>query len=88
LNHNGVPLSGGSAQGAFGTNLAAHGSICVDGINGCKYINQGTTTSPYWTPIQTGNPHDIHLNVGDAVAIAGVAASVTLEKKESLNLKI
>ena len=78
LSHYGVPLSGGVTQGATGIYHASYGSICVDSINGCKYINEGSSSSPYWTPMQSGNPHDIHLAVGDTVAIAGTDASVFL----------
>lgn len=76
------PRSSTSAISGTGAGVAGHGSRYTDVNNGVVYVNEGTRTNPYWTPINfrqrglIGAYTDWRNGVG--VALADTAASTTL----------
>ena len=70
----GGPASGPVAVSGTGAGTAGVGALYVNETNGATYVNEGTTVSPYWTPVsftQTGilGVHeDFRTLAGDIVA--------------------
>lgn len=81
----GGPLSGSISRAdalPTGFNVCGFGSTYVDLTNGAIYVNEGTKTDLYWTPISFDQPGILGWwsNFRDSVgkAIADTAATVTL----------
>lgn len=77
----GAPVSG-SGTNATGKGTAGLGSTYINTSNGVMYINEGSSTSPYWTPVDFTQTNllcwrsDFRDGVGNA--IAATTATVTI----------
>lgn len=74
-----APISGTSGTGV---EIAGAGSIYYNTANGVVYVNEGTRTSPYWTPMNLRQPNllawDTDFRDGVGVAASATTAMVTL----------
>lgn len=81
----GGPLSGSSSRADYlptGFNVAGFGSTYTDLTNGAVYVNEGTKTNLYWTPISydqagvLGWRSDFRDGVGKANSDTGATATI------------
>jgi hypothetical protein len=56
LSGTGGPASGPSSVSGTGANRVGVGAVYVNETNGVSYVNEGTTASPYWTPVSFTQP--------------------------------
>jgi hypothetical protein len=56
LSGSGGPASGPASVSGTGAGSAGVGAVYVNEVNGVQYVNEGTTASPYWSPISFEQP--------------------------------
>lgn len=77
------PISGTSGTGASGK--CGPGSRYINSTNGAMYYNEGTTASPYWTPVSMDQPGLVGINT-DFAGGGGRAGSATTASSLDANL--
>jgi hypothetical protein len=83
LSGTGGPASGPRSVSGTGADNVGVGALYVNETNGATYVNEGTTASPYWTPVSFTQPgllglyDDFRTVAGDLVSGSVLAISDT-----------
>ena len=84
--HAGPPVSGTSFGSPVG--VVDAGGILLDSTNGNLYVNEGTQTSPYWTPLSMEQPGLFSAYVQNSVGLGVPLANTNAEEYVAKGVRV